>query len=103
MTTSSRNASRSLITDIVIRMASQENGGLVAWASVTYDRAIRLESLAVRCGRDGMLFVTYPARETNRGRRYSYYHPVDESTRQAIQVAILSAVECGRRTDRDDE
>lgn len=64
--------------------------GLLAWASCTC-AGLRIDGLAVRRTRQGLLVVTFPARLDGRGARHPIVTPLDPGVRRRIVEEILEA------------
>lgn len=78
------------ITDVKVRLVEHGTDGLLAWASCIVAGAIKLNNLAIRRSRDGSIFLTYPAKRTATGDRFSYYHPISVEAANAVQEAVLT-------------
>ena len=77
------------ISSIKVRLVENGTDGLVAWASCVIADAVKLDNIAIRRGRDGSLFLTYPAKLAAGGEKYNYHHPVTVEAADAIQKAVL--------------
>ena len=80
------------ITEVQIRRVEDGRDGLLAWVSCVIGRAIFVNCIALRRGRDGTLFLTYPARRTSHGKRHYYWNPLTCEASQALQRAVMSAI-----------
>ena len=82
----------SLITISQIQLRLVENGkdGLLAWASCVINSALHLNNIAIRRGSDGVLFLTYPAKRSAAGDRYSYFNPISSEAADAVRDAVLA-------------
>lgn len=78
------------ITDIKVRLVENGNDGLIAWSSCIISGAIKLDNIAIRRGRDGSLFLTYPAKRSPGGDKYHYFNPISTDAAQTVQDALLS-------------
>ncbi len=78
------------ISNVKLRIVENGVDGLVAWASCLIDDAILLNNIAIRRGRDGSLFLTYPAKRSQGGDKYHYFNPISVKAAQAVQDALLS-------------
>jgi hypothetical protein len=67
--------------------------GLLGWASILLDGALRAEGIAVRRTRAGTLTLSFPVKDDGYGRRWQYLRPVNEETRQAIEYQVLEQLE----------
>ncbi|MFO7697897.1 MAG: septation protein SpoVG family protein [Anaerolineae bacterium] len=80
------------ITDIKVRLVEHGTDGLLAWASCVVAGSIKLDNIAIRRGRDGGLFLTYPAKRTDRGDRYHYFNPIHSEAARAVEHAIMARI-----------
>lgn len=78
------------ISGIKLRLVADGTDGLIAWASCVVSGTIKLDNIAIRRGRDGSLFLTYPAKRTPGGEKYHYFHPISVDAAKAVQDAILA-------------
>lgn len=79
------------ISDVKVRLVDMGRNGLVAWASCIVSGAIKLDNIAIRRGRDGALFLTYPNKRSGSGdRTYPYFNPVSTEAAEAVQDAVLT-------------
>ena len=76
------------ISDIKFRK-SLENGNLKAIASLTIDGCIAVHELKVI--QTDHLFVAMPSRKDESGNYHDIVHPTNESSRNLIESAVLSA------------
>ena len=76
------------ISDIKFRK-SLENGNLKAIASMTIDDCIAVHELKVI--QTDHLFVAMPSRKDEVGNYHDIVHPINESARNLIESAVLSA------------
>ncbi len=78
------------ITDVKVRLVDSGTDGLIAWASCVVSGTIKLDNIAIRRGRDGSLFLTYPAKLTPGGKKYHYFNPISSEAASAVQNALLA-------------
>lgn len=78
------------ITDVKLRIVDDGRDGLLAWASCVVSGAIKLENIAIRRGKDGDIFLTYPNKVSASGIRHPFYHPVNTQAAEALQDAVLA-------------
>jgi len=52
--------------------------------------AIRLDNIALRRGRNGALYLSYPNKLTTKGDRYPYFNPISQQAAQTVQDAVLA-------------
>ena len=76
------------ISDIKFRK-SLESGNLKAIASLTIDGCIAVHELKVI--QTDHLFVAMPSRKDEAGAYHDIVHPINESARNLIETAVLSA------------
>ena len=80
--------SPSLVTNVSIRFVENGTEGLIAWASLVITNMLKLDWIAVRRGRDGCLFLTYPIKTTSGGSKSSYFNPISTDAADAIKAAV---------------
>ncbi len=79
------------ITDVKVRLVDNGTDALVAWASCVVSGAIKLDNIAIRRGRDGALFLTYPNKRSGPGDKpFPYFHPVSTEAADAVHTAVLT-------------
>ena len=78
------------ITRIHLRLVEQGTDGLLGWASCVVNGAILLNNIAIRRGRDGVLFLTYPAKRSAAGDRHHYFNPISSEAAEAVRDAVLA-------------
>ncbi len=79
------------ITDVRIRKIAAD-GKMKAIVSVTFDNEFVVHDIKVIEGQNG-LFIAMPSRKTPDGEFKDIAHPINTSTREKIQNAILSEYE----------
>ena len=79
------------INDVRIRKISAE-GKMKAIVSVTFDNEFVVHDIKVIEGQNG-LFIAMPSRKTPDGEFKDIAHPINTSTREKIQEAILTEYE----------
>lgn len=79
------------ITDVRIRKITAE-GKMKAIVSVTLDNEFVVHDIKVIDGQNG-LFIAMPSRKTPDGEFKDIAHPINTSTREKIQTAILKEYE----------
>lgn len=79
------------ITDVRIRKITSE-GKMKAIVSVTLDNEFVVHDIKIIDGQNG-LFIAMPSRKTPDGEFKDIAHPINTSTREKIQNAILSEYE----------
>ncbi len=65
--------------------------GLLGYLSVFYGDLV-LDSIVLRRTADGRLALSFPAKTDRSGRRHSYFRPIDDDARCAIERAILGEI-----------
>jgi DNA-binding cell septation regulator SpoVG len=91
------------ITDIKLRFAEAGTDGLLAWASCVVSGGIFLNNIAVRQGRNGRMFCTYPAKKTASGATHHYFNPISREAAEAVERAILFRLEGLIAVDRHQD
>ena len=79
------------ITDVRIRKITTE-GKMKAIVSVTLDNEFVVHDIKIIDGQNG-LFIAMPSRKTPDGEFKDIAHPINTSTREKIQTAILTEYE----------
>jgi len=79
------------ITDVRIRKIATE-GKMKAIVSITFDNEFVVHDIKVIEGQSG-LFIAMPSRKTPDGEFKDIAHPINTSTREKIQTAILDEYE----------
>lgn len=80
------------ITDIRIRLITNEENKLKASASITIDDCFVVHGINVLEGREG-LFVRMPRRKTPEGEYKDIAHPINTPTREEINKLVLAKYE----------
>lgn len=80
------------ITDVKLRLVEGGTDGLLAWASCVIAGAILLNNVAIRRGRGGSLYLSFPAKLTSNGSKYHYFAPISREATAAIERAIFSRI-----------
>ena len=78
------------ITDIRIRIVKKDDNKLKAVASLTIDDCFAVHDIKVIDGNQG-LFIAMPSKKAADGEYRDIAHPINSSTRDAIQNIILDA------------
>ena len=63
--------------------------GLLGYISAVVDDLLVLDGITVRKTADGRTVLSFPERVDRRGRRHSYFRPVDGRARCRIEAAIF--------------
>lgn len=79
------------ITDVRIRKVNSE-GKMKAVVSVTFDNEFVVHDIKVIEGQEG-LFIAMPSRKTPDGEFKDIAHPINSTTREKLQSAILEEFE----------
>ena len=79
------------ITDVRIRKVNSE-GKMKAVVSVTFDNEFVVHDIKIIEGQEG-LFIAMPSRKTPDGEFKDIAHPINSSTRERLQTAILEEFE----------
>ncbi len=81
--------------------ATERSAGLLGWISCTVGEALRLDGLALRRTREGVLTIAFPCRKDGAGRKHYVVRPLDDEARKAIERQVLEQLEVlGRRDGR---
>lgn len=78
------------VSEVTLRTVENGSDGLIAWASVVISHAVRLNHIAVRRGRGGGLYLTFPVKLLASGERNYHYFPIDRCAAKAIQDAVVA-------------
>lgn len=89
MDASGRSAPVNTVTEIKLRFVEDGHDGLIAWASCVLNGTVVLNNIAVRRGRDGGLYLSYPAKQTTSGTRFYYFNPISREASAVLERAIL--------------
>lgn len=88
------------ITEIRITLRSEEK--LKGFANVTFDNSFVVRGLKVISGNAGY-FVSMPSRKRPDGSHQDICHPINNETRQMIEVKVLEAYEIERKASEVEE
>lgn len=88
------------ITDVRVRKVNKE-GKMKAVVSVTFDNEFVVHDIKV-IEREQGLFIAMPSRKTMDGEFRDIAHPINASTREKIQTAVLEKYELAL-LDEDNE
>ena len=80
------------ISDVRVRLVKKDDSKLKAVASVTFDDCFVVHDIKVIEGAEGN-FIAMPSRKTGEGEYKDVAHPINQSTREEIIKAILTAFE----------
>lgn len=78
------------ITAVQVFPVSKEEERLRAFATITFDNCFIVRDLKVINGNDG-LFVAMPSKKRKDGAYRDVAHPLDNRTRDDIELAVLKA------------
>ena len=78
------------ISDVRIRLVSQDGGKLKAVASLTIDKCFAVHDIKVVSGEGGD-FVAMPSRKTPDGDYKDIVHPINTETRELFKQTVLAA------------
>ncbi len=70
---------------------SDLRGGLLGYLSVVYGDLV-LDAITLRRTAHGRLALSFPAKTDRSGRRHSYFRPIDDDARCAIERAVLGEI-----------
>lgn len=85
------------ITDVRIRKIATE-GKMKAIVSITFNEEFVIHDIKVIEGQNG-LFIAMPSRKTPDGEFKDIAHPINSSTREKIQKAILDEYEKAKNSE----
>lgn len=75
-----------------IRITLRDEDKLKGFANVTFDNAFVVRGLKIIAGNSGF-FVSMPSRKRPDGTHQDICHPINNETRQQIEVKVLQAYE----------
>lgn len=78
------------ISDVRIRLVSQDGGKLKAVASLTIDKCFAVHDIKIVSGEGGD-FVAMPSRKTPDGDYKDIVHPINTETRELFKQTVLDA------------
>lgn len=90
-----------LISDVKIRLVECGTDGLVAWTSFVVAQTLKVDNVAIRRGRDGSLFLTYPAKQSATGDRHYFLNPISTDASKTIENAVLARLAALARAAAD--
>lgn len=80
------------VSQVRLRIVENGHDGLLAWASCVLGDAIKLDNIAVRRGRDGGLYLSFPAKRTAGGSTFHYFHPISREAADLVERAIMARI-----------
>lgn len=80
------------VGDIKLRFMEDGHDGLIAWASCVLNGTVVLNNIAVRRGRNGGLYLSYPAKVSATGAKITLFHPISAEAAAVLQAAIVGRV-----------
>lgn len=81
------------VSEIKIRWAPSNRDNLIAWISCVVNGSLRLDDIRVHRERSGKRVIRYPFMRSRRGSRCTFFRPINKETAQAIETAILQALD----------
>ncbi len=78
------------ISDIQVRLVEDGSEGLLAFASCVVAGGLKINNIAIRRGKGGSLFLTYPSKQSSKGTRHPYFHPITTDAAKAVEDAVLT-------------
>lgn len=80
------------ISGVRFRPASSidERNGLLGWASVLLNEALRISSVAVRRTRTGQLVLAFPTRRDSQGVEHPIAAPITHAAHRSIENLVLA-------------
>ncbi|MEA4815353.1 MAG: septation regulator SpoVG [Lachnospiraceae bacterium] len=88
------------ITDVRVRKVSKDNK-MKAVVSVTFDNEFVVHDIKV-IERENGLFIAMPSRKTLDGEFRDIAHPINATTREKIQAAVLEKYETALLSESED-
>lgn len=85
------------VTDVRLRRVSAE-GKMRAIASITFNEEFVVHDVRIIDGNNG-LFVAMPSKRTAEGEFRDIAHPINSTTREKIQAAVLKEYESREETE----
>jgi DNA-binding cell septation regulator SpoVG len=86
-----------LVSEVRLRLVDEEKDGLVGYGSCVLLGGLYLNDIAIRRGRDGNLFLTYPISRSRSGAQHHVWNPICREAAKLLENAILGRVqEMGR-------
>lgn len=76
------------VSEVTLRTVEHGSDGLIGWASFVIAGAVRLNHIAVRRGRNGGIFLTFPVKLLASGERSYHHFPIDRIAARALQEAV---------------
>ena len=89
------------ITDVRVRKVNKDNK-MKAVVSVTFDNEFVVHDIKV-IERENGLFIAMPSRKTLDGEFRDIAHPINASTREKLQTAVLEKYETALISDSEEE
>jgi stage V sporulation protein G len=89
------------ITDVRVRRVNAE-GKMKAVVSVTFDNEFVVHDIKVIEGQEG-LFIAMPSRKTPDGEFKDIAHPINSTTRERLQTAILEGYEKAKNESEPEQ
>jgi len=81
------------VSEVRVRFNQTKAGSLVAWASCVVNRALRIDSIEIRRGGEGRLYIECPSLPSRRGVRHPVFCPISRRAREALERAIIGELE----------
>jgi DNA-binding cell septation regulator SpoVG len=78
-----------VVSDVKIRFRGEKGGPLLGWASCVLNGGVLINSIEIKRGQGGDLFLSYPSRRSRGGIAHPYFCPVDRAVGEMIRDAIL--------------
>ena len=78
-----------VVSEVRIRLCRGTGGAIVGWASCVVNGAVLLDSIEIRGGTDGDLFLACPSKRSRGGIEHPYFFPISREARAALEEAIL--------------
>lgn len=80
------------VSEVKIRFANDQRGGLVGWASCVVNGSLYLNNIAIFRDDDGSYRTEYPAVKGANRRLYFHFCPISREARAVIDEAVLTHI-----------
>ena len=77
------------VSEVRVCLRKGNSSALVGWASCVINGSLRVNSIEIRRGANGRLFLACPTQESRSGVAHPYFCPINREARAALEKAIL--------------
>ncbi len=81
------------VSEVRIRFNPTTGGSLIGWASCVLNGALHLDSMEIRRGQAGHLYLECPSLPSRKGITHPVFHPITRQARECLERAILEELE----------